>query len=339
MILLTCRIGTLPAPLYAQSASDAEATKRTVLIPDAGAVVTFPLGWRIWPPDVEALSRVATRLIAGDAAAGQRCFIAVRDGSTAEAVAPYGDGDEVPEYIVILDRTTVSVSAGDAFYVAWRFDISADEPRKVRHDYYVPAPGGIVEIRCSGLSPPADRWLDIVETIVPLPATMPMAPPFDPRVAVPDHRISIEFASEWWVERYDGPARHLSGAVEVLDVMMPEPGSRCWLEVGGDPLVLEAILGFGADWPSAWATTLEEAFDLGQAQYQGEVPAFSVSEVELPSGRAVRAGYDLASEPSSTWWTVSDRERLASLFCESVEPPDDRWRSIAETIELLPTRD
>ncbi len=62
--------------------------------------------------------------------------------------------------------------------------------------------------------------------------------------------------------------------------------------------------------------------------------------VELASGPANRADWPkyLSGMPT-TAWVVSGGDRVVVLMCQSKRPPEDDWRSIAETIEFLPTEE
>ncbi len=55
-------------------------------------------------------------------------------------------------------------------------------------------------------------------------------------------------------------------------------------------------------------------------------------ELDLPSGPAIRADW---KKLSATAWVVRDHGRVVVLHCSSKRPPEDRWRSIAESIEFL----
>jgi hypothetical protein len=39
---------------------------------------------------------------------------------------------------------------------------------------------------------------------------------------------------------------------------------------------------------------------------------------------------------ATTAWIMSADEHVPMLLCRSVRPPQDRWRSMAKTIEFLP---
>ncbi|MEX1336061.1 MAG: hypothetical protein AB1Z66_12250, partial [Candidatus Limnocylindrales bacterium] len=87
-----------------------------------------------------------------------------------------------------------------------------------------------------------------------------------------------------------------------------------------------------ADEPAEWqAVFLESA---GALQQKTSVP--DVTAVDLASGPAVLADWKRWWGMPATAWVFLDGEHRIVLFCRADAPPDDRWRSIAETFRFLP---
>ena len=58
--------------------------------------------------------------------------------------------------------------------------------------------------------------------------------------------------------------------------------------------------------------------------------------IRLPAGDATRVDFVGEGGERGSEWLLTDGEDLYQLTCEAVEPPSDGWRSIAETIRMLP---
>jgi hypothetical protein len=192
----------------------------------------------------------------------------------------------------------------------------------------------VLSLRCSGDEVPADRFLGIIEAITPLPADLPPLAPFDPRVEIPHRRVALSLPQEWsvlfWEETMILGVPATFGDVIVLQGSVFDPNRdgepRCRIEEGHD---FRAYMT-ADDWRVA----------LAELVAQGRTASVSVIEEVLPAGPAIR----IEIEPDSPSfegdmgiaWLVPDGDRLVSLYCFNGAPPADRWRSIAETLELLP---
>jgi hypothetical protein len=313
--------------IVAQSASTCEqAVRRTVEVPGTGFAVTLPSAWRIWSPQGPD-EHVVT---AGDVRTGQSCdFSLVEDAVTAQAAA-----DETVETlkahrdIEVVERTVVTVPAGDAVRVSYRYTSSPDEPRFVYHVYYLAGPDGVGSVSCMSAEPPADCWLSIVESIEPLPSGGLASAPFDPRVEVPEHGFGVDFPAEWLVRASEGPGPLLGGdpVLRAVTATGGPASADCTIE---DDTGLPSLSG--VDSLAGWQEVFT-AYAIAQEQ-RASVPV--VTEVALPSGRSVQADWPRRNGMPATAWVFLDGDRRVALFCRSEEPPDDRWRSIAETFAFL----
>jgi hypothetical protein len=96
--------------------------------------------------------------------------------------------------------------------------------------------------------------------------------------------------------------------------------------------------------PDDWRTEFIDAVERGQARGTPLAPGRHVTEptvadAGLSSTIAVRADWETWDGGSATAWIFLDGERRVVLFCQSEEPPEDRWLSIAETFEFLPAEE
>ena len=304
------------------AAEDVGDSTRRLDVPDAGAAIRFPSSWRLWGME-EGRWFLAS---AFDPATGQTCRVTVDgDATTAEEASQFGDGAS-PEGLELLDRATLSVPAGPTVYEAWR--LQADPSSRIQHQFYLPAPTGVVVLRCTaGISgePPKDLWRPILETLGPPLDTDPDGLPFDARIELSDVGLAIELPVEWQVNRYEQAGRFVGGPQVLLAdrLDIPQDQRTCELEVA--PFDTTAI-----EWPGAIAKNLAAGLESDPA-----AAGVTLEIVELANGESIRVDFDGA--PPSTTWLLADPTRLVALSCDgTLDAPDDRWRSIAETIEFLP---
>jgi hypothetical protein len=175
------------------------------------------------------------------------------------------------------------------------------------------------------------------------------------RVEVPDSGVALTLPDDWV---------YLFTTPEMLEFMFGYVG-----EMEDDPLILDqmefaqdevsfTLLAYGparagievpetctlatlapADFPGPEALGLWVATEL--TTFANEEPAErpSVDYVELPVGRVARLDYDTddwAGQTSTTCYLVPGDDSQHWLSFVGAERPEDRWLSIAETIEFLP---
>ena len=199
-------------------------------------------------------------------------------------------------------------------------------------------PAGVVSVNCWGDPPAADRWLSIVEAIAPLPADGAAAVPFDPRVEVPENGLSVDFGAEWTV---DSASRWPSGVLGGDFVFRARTVSAadCWMEDVTDVPSLAAVSS-----PDDWRTAFIEAVENETAPFNQLSPGRHVTEptaadAGMSSTIGVRVDWETWAYGPATAWVFLDGERRVVLFCQSEEPPEDRWLPIAESFEFLHTEE
>jgi hypothetical protein len=146
----------------------------------------------------------------------------------------------------------------------------------------------------------------------------------DQRVEVPEVGVAVAFPDDWVVEvRPVVQAEFISDAV--LSAEAPGGGS------------CEVMLQDGSTWSSIehWAEQVLETF-------QGYGPAVEATATALllPVGGAIRIDLEAPGEGfSSATYMLTDAATFYGLMCNASDPPEDRWLSIAETFEFLPTEE
>jgi hypothetical protein len=306
-----------------------EAAMQVIEIPGSGVTVELPVGWRVWPAEGVAYPRGIT---ATDMATRQLCTFSLVEGVASAERAAHQTVElvEAQPQQQVVERSFLDLPAGNAVRVAYRFKDAPDDPRFVLNEYYLTVPDGVVSAYCSGDEPPADRWLSVIETIAPLAAAPPLAAPFDPRVEVAAHGFAVDFPREWLVRSWPGLGPVLGGTVVLRAVTLAHEdgsgGHECLLE-DDTGLLGPADVASLADWRDALGSTA------GTPVRRTSEPV--VTQVVLPSGPTVRAAWERWSGMPATAWIFTDGDRHAALLCRSVVPPDDRWRSIAESFEFL----
>jgi hypothetical protein len=142
----------------------------------------------------------------------------------------------------VVERASLTVPAGDAFRVSYRYETMPDEPRFVFHEYHLGAGDGVARFSCSGVEPPGDDWLHIAEAIAPISTHVPASAPFDPRIEVPNHGLAVEFGDEWLMRAWATPGLLLGGVTVLRADSVAREGvgssSECWVEdeTGGPSL-------------------------------------------------------------------------------------------------------
>ena len=336
---LTCLIlalavlaaGMIPMAARGAPAADEWATQ-VVEIPWTGMAATLPAGWRVWFAGEPGRP---SALLATDVATRQSCTFELMEGVASAERAAHETVKAVeshPQHEVV-ERTFLVVPAGNAVRVAYRFKDAPDDPRYLLDEYYLTVSGGVLLAHCSSETPPDDRWLSVIEGITSRVADSEPLTTFDPRVEIPAHGFAIDFPEEWLVRSWPGPGPVLGGQLVLRAVTATDAdgceGCECVLE---DDSALPELVAAGS--PEAWqAVLLSSAQDRG---HQAVEPV--VSQVDLPSGPAVRADWDRWSGTPATTWIYLDEggHAIAALLCRADASPDDGWRSLAETFDFLP---
>ena len=328
-LLLTIVTGVATA---GQVAPEEDTAARTTEIQGSGIGVTLPVEWRIFRFTDD---RSSEGIFASDVQGRRTCvFKLLTDGSSAQAEADETI-DAVSRHETEVQRTTHAVPAGTAVRVSYRYESLPDEARFMQHEYYLDVPTGVVSVSCWGDPPAADRWLSIVEAIAPLPADGAVVIPFDPRVEVPENGLAVGFGEEWEVASAAGWPGIVLGGDFVLRARTAS-GAECWLEDDTDVPSLA-----GMDSPEDWRTAFIETVENETARFTPLSPGRHVTEpaaadAGLSSTNGVRLDWETWGNGPATAWVFLDDERRVVLFCQSGEPPEDRWLSIAETFEFLP---
>ncbi len=315
----------------AQPSPSEEPSTRTVEIPGAGAVVTLPREWRTWRrTEYDAMRRQTTGVWTTDLASGWTCHIrSNKDLVSADAAADeFASAMEFMPY-ELRERVSFDVPEGQVVSVTYG-STDQDPPRIYHDDVYVDGPEGVVLVNCNDA--PIDHWLDVARSIAPLTADY-SPEPFDPRVEVADHGFAVDFGVEWRVSSRTERLEARLWGTTVLSAQMPVIGGdgACDLCTIEDATGVPGLTGLtSVDDPKA---AIKAA---GKGTLHAREPTMKV--IDLPSGPAIRAYWRQMASPT-TAWIMSDDEHVVVLLCSSERPPKDRWRSIAKTIEFLPTEE
>jgi hypothetical protein len=337
LVVLPLLVST--AGVTAQSSPPEEVGSRTAQIPGTDVAVTVPTDWRMWvSADPQRDNMVVSQL-----RARQTCGLRpLENGTSAEVAADDLLSTLARHDPTIIEQRSFETPVGDAVYLAYRYGAVPDDPRFVSHEYYVTAPGIVVEVTCSADEPPPDRWLSIIESMELAPSITSASGPFDPRIELPAHSLAIELPAEWLVETWPEWQGLVLGGDFALRAVLPsltlEP-AECWLEdESAEPRITS--LQSSEDWRREFSEANDGRWAQRTPMSPGRHPSQpSVTDVDLPSGPGIRADWaDWGGVPATAWvFRVADR--AAVLFCHAAEPPADAWRSIAETFEFLPTEE
>jgi hypothetical protein len=312
--------------------------------PVAGYALTLPDSWRI--EDVS----------------GVREFFGEEtpSGTTYDLLAVEGEGDTVAVVTIIEDemevspaimaaglhfsliadpdyddveRVAVSLPAGDAFRVD---ATNADGQHVTMYPLSVDGRKYCVLMFIAGHRPD-DRWLSIAETfefLSPGTRTQDAGSTMAHQPERASAGSAISLPDDWEFEE---------AAVSGVDRWDREQGTPAqqhgrFLASGG---VLRSYMTSdtqaGHQQCYFYDFTSEAAQDLvNGADDEPGVRAVERVPLDLPGGRAV--ALDLRYESGWDWrdYLVTDGDRWLLLGCGSLNPPEDRWLSIARTIEFLP---
>ena len=325
LMSVVCGLVSVTSAVAQSPSPEASTTTRVVEIPGAGAAITLPRQWRTWWGQH---TRLGSGVWTTDLAAGWTCQLSAQaDLVSAEAAADefVADLEFVP--YELLERTSFDTPGGHVVSVTFGIP-GQDDPRSSGAVVYADAPESVVLVSCG--EAPLDHWLDVARTIAPLTADF-SPEPFDPRVALPEHGFAIDFGVEWYVDPRPPSLTPLLGGTVVLAAQTTPlygegpRGAACQIEDDSDVPGLTRLASV-ADWKARI-----NALDTGTLHTKKPV----MKVVDLPSGRAIRADWRSMAMPT-TAWIMSGDEHVLVLLCRSLRPPQDRYRSIAKTIEFLP---
>jgi hypothetical protein len=150
------------------------------------------------------------------------------------------------------------------------------------------------------------------------------------RVEVPEAAYAVTFPEDWEVATYpmemgtDSPdGTPIETAYISASGWAPDGRTQCSItykplgDPPGDPLV-----------------ALEGSVDYALAHYEGA--RIETSSLDLPAGPAIRHRFE-SEWGAGASYLLSDGFDVFFLACVGKDLPDDRWLSIAESFEFLPT--
>ncbi len=300
---------TVPA-----SAADVEGPSVVVVSPDDPDVMVaarFPVGWRA-EAATEDPARRAVNYLWGD----ERCELATRESEFADPAS------DVDDFVVglgpgsgfqLFERQPVTLPAGPAE----RVDLAADDGG-AWSVYILPDGRHMHELWCRGDELPEGRWLAIAETMEVGPELSITDSGFDGDIQLPEQGVALTFPGAWTVR----------GSSAKLGV----------LYAAGDTAICTlsdySTLAADAGWQS-----IDELHD----QYltnAGENVAISVEEssyLDLAAGRTGFAELSWEDGARAVRYSFALDDRWLGLFCVGDPVPYDRWLSLAESLEWLPS--
>lgn len=279
--------------------------------PDVRGAISFPSGWRLEAAD-ETARRQAHAL-----AIDERCEIGVRESDFADLATDVDDFEvslSPGSGFIFIGREQVDLPSG----TAERIDFAANDEGGRWSVYSIWDAGYVHELWCRGDELPADRWLPLAEAIDIDPAVDLESTPFDPRVARPDAGVAMAFGEDWRVRGSSTNQGLLYAtsptAVCALSDYSATPAAETWDSVEDMHDEYVSVAG-GRD-----NLTLEEADYLDLAAGRT-----GFADITFEDGtRAIRYSF---GDPAG--------ETLLALFCVGDPTPDDRYRSLAESVEWL----
>jgi hypothetical protein len=155
------------------------------------------------------------------------------------------------------------------------------------------------------------------------------------RVEVPEHGFAVTFPDDWDVNPLGAPdygeADPALGPSSVLYAWDgpsdDDEATRCdmWVDASTRPSVTLA----------AYAEQRIRGFERNRDITGTYAP------VTLPAGRGMRTtlAYDYEFVLGHTEYILAKDGVFYTFACIGEDPPDDRWRSIAQTIEFLPAEE
>lgn len=272
--------------------------------PDVRAALAFPAGWRLEAAD-DSARRQAHAL-----AIDERCEVGVRrsDVDDFEVTVARGSG------YIFLGRETVELPAGPAE----RVDFAANDEGGRWSVYAVWDAGFVHELWCRGDELPGDRWLSIAQTLDIEPAAEAASSPFGPVVERTDAGMAMSF----------GEDRHVRGS-----------STNQGLLYATSPTAVCAVSDYSAVPAAAIWTGVDDMHDeyVAIAQSRDNLLVTEAAYLDLAAGRTGLADIAFGDGRQGVRYSFADGEgTFVALFCVGDPTPDDRYLSLAASLEWLP---
>lgn len=169
------------------------------------------------------------------------------------------------------------------------------------------------------------------------------------RVTVPEAGFAITLPDDWTYVRPQ--ASDVESIIDALNEI--DPGLAALVEgsLSGGAGFSIALLGFAPTLPGAFAVNCNVVSGATNGLSQDFIVAANLAQLEalgwnaeltaeqLPVGEVARIDYDADigdMDLEQTLWVYVDADVQHNLTCTSELRPEDGWRSIAETLEILP---
>jgi hypothetical protein len=153
---------------------------------------------------------------------------------------------------------------------------------------------------------------------------IPSGPPSQ-RIVVPGVGLAVSFPHDWAVDVRTVP---FSG-----DSVLPAPDVEASILVNA--YVPGSLDGCRV---SLWRSADMAPDELAEWQAGLAGPPVPVTPASLPAGDGYRIDLstEMAGEPDSAAYVLGLRDDILQLTCLSRDPPEDRWLSIAASLEVVP---
>lgn len=277
---------------------------------DVRSAITFPAGWRLEAAD-ETLRRRINSL-----SVDERCEIGVRESDFADLATDVDDFEVTlapGSGFIFIAREQVELPAGPAE----RVDFAANDEGGRWSVYAVWDEGYVHELWCRGDVLPDERWRTIARTLDLAPDAALTSTPFDPRVARPDAGVSMAFGEEWRV-RGSSTNQGLLYATS--------PTAICALSDYSEVPAAE-------DW--AGVDDMHDEY-VAIAESRDDLAVEEAAYLELGAGRTGYADISFADGTRAIRYSFGREDgTLLALFCVGESMPEDRYRSLAESVEWL----
>jgi hypothetical protein len=278
---------------------------------DSRAAISFPSGWRL-EADGEPSRRQVHAL-----ALDERCEVTSRTSDFSDLLTDVDDFEVTlapGSGYIFQARESVELPAGPAE----RIDFAANEEGGRWSVYAIWAQGFVHELWCRGDELPDDRWLPIAETLDLAPDPGLTSSAFDPVAARPDAGVAMAFPEAWQVRGSSTNQGLLYAtsdtAVCALSDYSQVAAADAWASVDDMHDEYVEIAGSRDN-----LTLVESAY------------------LELPAGRTGFADITFDDGTDAIRYSFADPsgETLLALFCVGDPTPQDRYGSLAESVEWI----
>ena len=278
--------------------------------PEARAALTFPVGWRLEAPKDETVPRFVNALTIDE-----RCEVSTRRSDFGDLATDMDDFEvslAPGSGYIFIGRESVELPAGPAE----RVDFAGNEDGGRWSVYAAWDDGYVHELWCRGDELPDDRWLPIAETLTIDPDPTLISSPFDPVTERPDAGVAMAFGEEWHVRGSSTNQGLLYATSETAVCALSE-----YSEVAAAD-DWESVDDMHDEYVEIAAS--RDNLTLGESAY-----------LELPAGRTGFADITFDDGTNAIRYSFADPsgDTLLALFCVGDPTPDDRYRSLAESVE------